>query len=169
MTGVQTCALPILSDPAIYTGTGGESVLELKKLAKAAGIDVGDLGGAEAVRAIGNEFALELRNPSGGAGMPGAMSDKDREFLQTIPPGLSKTPEGNAKMADYLKRIAQRSLDVERLRQQYVKKNGRLNEGFYSVLSDYADANPIFPEGDKPAPAAAPSPGLPAGWSVKVQ
>lgn len=143
----------LLSDPSIHTGTGGELVLEAKRLAKAAGFDVGDVGGAEAVRAISNQFALEIRNPAGGAGMPGALSDKDREFLQSIPPGLGKTPEGNKQIIDYLKRVNQRSVDVDRLRQEYVKRTGKVDEGFYQVLSQYSEQNPIFPEATKAKPA----------------
>jgi hypothetical protein len=136
----------LLSDPKIYTGAGAEQVLSMKKLAKAIGFDVGDLSGPEAIKAIGNQFALELRNPAGGAGMPGALSDKDREFLQQIVPGLLQTPEGNRKIIDYMRRVAQRSIDVERLRQDYVKKNRRLDEGFYRELDAYSAENPLFPE-----------------------
>lgn len=154
--GTLTRMDQLLSDPKIYSGAGGEQVLTAKKLAKAAGFDVGDVSGPEAIRAIGNQFALELRNPAGGAGMPGAMSDKDREFLQASVPGLTQTPEGNRKIVDYMKRVAQRSLDVERLRQDYVKKNGRLNEGFYRELDQYSSAHPLFPEADKQGPSTAP-------------
>lgn len=147
--GTLTRLDQLLSDPSIYTGTGAQQLLTAKKLAKAIGVDVGDVSGPEAIQAIGNQFALELRNPSGGAGMPGAMSDKDREFLQASVPGLGQTPEGNRKIIDYMKRVAQRSIDVERLRQDYVKNNRRLDEGFYRELERYSDANPLFPEADQ--------------------
>jgi hypothetical protein len=137
----------ILSDPKIQTGAGADAILQAKRYAKTLGIDVGDLSGPEAAKAISNQFALELRNPAGGAGMPGALSDKDREFLQASVPGLQQTPEGNAKIIDYMKRVANRAVQVEGLRQQYVRKNGRLNEGFYQALKEYSEANPLFPEG----------------------
>lgn len=142
----------LLSDPSIYTGAGAQKLLSAKKMLKAAGVDVGDVSGPEAIQAIGNQFALELRNPAGGAGMPGALSDKDREFLQASVPGLGQTPEGNRKIVDYMKRVAQRSIDVERLRQDYVKKNGRLNEGFYRELENFSNSNPLFPEAAQSAP-----------------
>jgi len=140
----------LLADPNIYTGTGAQQILAAKKLARAVGADVGDVSGPEAIQAIGNQFALELRNPAGGAGMPGALSDKDREFLQASVPGLGQTPEGNRKIVDYMKRVAQRSIDVERLRQDYVKRNRRLDEGFYRELERYSEANPLFPEANQP-------------------
>lgn len=146
----------LLKDPSVYQGKGGESVAELKRLGKAIGIDTSDLGPTEAIKSISNQFALELRNPAGGAGMPGAMSDKDREFLQSMVPGLGQNPQGNALILDYMKRVAQRSVDVERLRQQYVRKNGRLKEGFYTELADWSDAHPLFTEEDMKKAAVAP-------------
>lgn len=143
----------LLADPKVYTGTGADTVLQAKRLAKSVGIDVGDVGGAEAIKAIGNQFALELRNPAGGAGMPGALSDKDREFLQASVPGLQQTPEGNSKIIEYMKRVANRAVEVEKLRQDYVRKNGRLNEGFYQVLRQNSESKPLFPESSAPAPA----------------
>jgi hypothetical protein len=146
----------LLSDPNVTTGAGANAILEAKRLAKQIGIDVGDLGPAEAVRAISNQFALELRNPQGGAGMPGALSDKDREFLQSMVPGLLQNPAGNKLIIDYMKRVAQRSVDVERLRQSYVRKNGRLNEGFFNELADYSEAHPLFADADN-APVQTPA------------
>ena len=155
----------LLKDPGIYTGAGGQGILELKRLGKAIGVDVGDVGPAEAAKSISSQFALELRNPSGGAGMPGAMSDKDREFLQSMVPGLGQNPQGNALIIDYMKRVAQRSVDVERLRQAYVRKNGRLKEGFYNELADWSDAHPLFTEEDMKK-AAVPAPGAGGGASI---
>lgn len=143
----------LLNDPNVYTGAGADSVLQAKRLAKAVGIDVGEVGGAEAIKAIGNQFALELRNPAGGAGMPGAMSDKDREFLQASVPGLQQTPGGNAKIIDYMKRVASRAVEVDKLRQDYVRQNGRLNEGFYQVLRQNAESKPLFPEAGGAGPS----------------
>lgn len=143
----------LLADPKVQTGAGAEAILQAKRYAKTLGVDVGDIGGAEAVKAIGNQFALELRNPAGGAGMPGAMSDKDREFLQASVPGLQQTPEGNAKIIDYMKRVANRAVQVDKLRQDYVRKHGRLNEGFYQKLRQHSEANPLFPESGGSGPA----------------
>lgn len=162
----------LLADPNIYTGAGAGLVLEAKRVAKAVGIDVGDLGGAEAVRSISNQFALELRNPSGGAGMPGAMSDQDRNFLTQIPPGLEKTPEGNAILLDYQKRIAKRSIEVDALRRDYIKRNKRLGEDFYQELAEWSEKNPLFPEAKTmptPRPTNAPGGTTKGGlkWSVQ--
>lgn len=137
----------LLDEPGVYQGTAGDKVLQAKKIAKSMGIDVAEgLGPAETVQAISNDLALKARNPASGAGMPGAMSDADRNFLAQMQPGLEKTPEGNRILIDAQRRVNQRALDVEKLRRDYIRKNGRLNEGFYAVLSDYADKNPLFPQ-----------------------
>lgn len=168
----------LLSDPSVYQGTGGDRVLQAKRLAKSIGWDVGDVGGSEAVQAISNQLALEARNPAGGAGMPGAMSDADREFLRGMQPDLHKTPEGNRQIIEINRKLNQRAIEVEKLRQAYVKQNKRLNEGFFPALAQWAEANPLFPAAarppvspgaagaPRPAPAGLPPP--PAGF-VPVQ
>ena len=136
----------LLSDPSVYQGTGGEKVLQAKRLAKSMGFDVGDVGGAEAVQAISNHLALQARNPAGGAGMPGAMSDSDREYLKAMQPGLEKTPEGNKQIIDVSRKLNQRAIDVEKFRQGYIREHGRLNEGFYAALNDWSEKTPMFPK-----------------------
>lgn len=153
----------LVSDPSVYQGFAGERVLQAKKVAKSLGIDVGELGGAEAIQSISNQLALNARNPAGGAGMPGAMSDSDRMFLKEMQPGLEKTPQGNAMILDVNRKLNQRALEVENLRQSYIKKNGRLNEGFYRDLNDWSNSNPLF-NGGQPRAAAQPAqaPGMQA-------
>ena len=159
----------ILSDPNIYTGAGANLVLQAKRMAKAMGFDVGDLSGPEAIQAISNQFALELRNPSGGAGMPGALSDKDREFLQQSVPGLERTPGGNRLIIDYMRRMAERSIQVDKLRRDYVRQHKRLDEGFYDILAEWSEANPIFTQADEAAVAQVLGGGGQGGASAPSQ
>lgn len=135
----------------INTGAFKGTTTQLKSIAKSAGVDLDSLGvrddvaPAQAAKAIANEIALQLRNPSGGAGMPGAMSDSDREFLMQMVPGLETTPEGNKLLVDYWRRVNRRGIDVARMARDYVKKNdGKFDYGFYDVLNDYAEKNPLF-------------------------
>jgi hypothetical protein len=142
----------LLKAPDLHVGKGGTVTAEVAAWAKTLGVDIGqNVGAAQAIQSITNGFALELRNPSGGAGMPGAMSEGDRKFLVTMPPGLDKTPEGNALLLDYMKRKEQRVLDVERMRQQYIrdpKNNKQLDEGFFVKLADWSEENPLFTDRD---------------------
>ena len=114
-----------------------------------------NLGDKQAVDAMSKEMALQMRNPSGGAGMPGALSDKDREFLERIVPGLAKTPEGNAKIIEARMKLAQRDQVVAKMARDYRKRTGTLDEGFYEELQAYSDANPLF--SDMAAPARDPA------------
>lgn len=115
------------------------------------------LGSKQAIEAISNEMALQARNPSGGAGMPGAMSDKDREFLVNITPGLSKTPHGNRLIIDTNRKLAQRDKQVAKIAREYRKRNGTLDEGFYEELNQFSAKNPLFPQKEQ-APASANKP-----------
>jgi hypothetical protein len=127
-----------------FTGLGGENLLKAKKAALAIGIDVGDVSGEEAALAIQNKIALELRSTAEGGGMPGAMSDADREFLLSATPGLTKTPEGNKKLIDYMKRTEKRKIEVAEFANKYVVENGKLDAGFYQALRNWSEANPMF-------------------------
>jgi hypothetical protein len=128
-------------DTGKFTGAG----LEVAKAARSLGFNVSDkVGNLEAAQALSGEIALELRNPSGGAGMPGAMSDADRQFLQNMVPGLQTTPQGRTLMLDTAKRLAQRDIDVARLAREYRRRNGQIDEGFYEELARFSEANPLF-------------------------
>lgn len=149
---------------ANYTGMGAETLLGMKQAARAFGLDVGDLGPEETARALGNQLALQLRNPSGGAGMPGAMSDKDREFLVASVPGLTKTPQGNAQLIDYMLKVEQRNIEVARKAQEYAGVHGQIDNGFFQELSAWSAANPLFPE--TATSGGAPEGLDPALWEV---
>jgi hypothetical protein len=133
-----------LKNPNVTTGAGGELTLLAKQIAKAAGFNVEGVPETELVSSVSKQLALEIRNPSNGAGMPGAMSDGDRKFLAAIPPGLSTTKGGNALIADFAIRQERRNIEVNDLRRDYVKKNKRLDEGFHEVLHEWSKANPLF-------------------------
>lgn len=129
----------------VNTGKLTPAGVELASMAKSLGFKVDpNLGNLQAAQALSNEMALELRNPSGGAGMPGAMSDKDREFLVTMVPGIEKTPEGRKLISESYKKMAQRDIDVARMARDYRQKHGHLDEGFYNELQQYADNHPLF-------------------------
>jgi hypothetical protein len=113
---------------------------------------------------LSNEMALELRNPSGGAGMPGAMSDQDRAFLANMTPGLGKTPGGNKLIIETARKIAKRDQEVAKMARAYRNKKGHFDYGFFDELQDYADKNPLFKDVAVPTQSA---PALPKGWSIK--
>lgn len=144
----------------VSTGKLTPAATEVKAALSSLGIDIDpNLGAAQAAQAITNELALQMRNPSGGAGMPGAMSDKDREFLQATVPGLAKTPQGNKLLIESYRRLAQRDQQVAKAAREYRKQHGSLDEGFYEQLHAFSEANPLFAD----MPQAGGAPARPAG------
>lgn len=147
----------------ISTGKLTPAMTEVKAALSSLGIDIDpNLGAAQAAQAVANELALQTRNPSGGAGMPGSLSDKDLGFLRETVPGLAKTPQGNKLMIETHRRLAQRDQQVAKMAREYRKKHGSLDEGFYEQLQAFADANPLFSDMTQSA-----APALPSGWSVQ--
>lgn len=135
----------------VDTGKLTPAGTEIAKYAQSVGLKIDpNVGNKEAAQALSNEMALELRNPAGGAGMPGAMSDKDREFLVSMTPGLSTSPEGRKQITETMKKLAQRDQQVATMAREYRQKNGSMDEGFYKKLQDFSNANPLF---GSPAPA----------------
>lgn len=129
----------------IDTGRLAPAMTQVASVAESLGIKVDPkLGAKQALQALSNEIALSLRNPSGGAGMPGALSDKDREFLASMTPGLSQTPEGNKFIIQTARKLAQREQEVAKLARDYRKKNGSLDEGFYDELADFSAGRSLF-------------------------
>jgi len=142
----------------VSTGKLTPAATQIAAIADSLGIKIDpNLGSKQAAQALANEIALTLRNPSGGAGMPGALSDKDREFLVSMAPGLGTTPEGNRLLIETAKKLAKRDQEVSRLARQYRQKNGSFGPGFYEELQRYSEANPLFPAGAGPAAPTAPA------------
>ena len=138
---------------------------EIASAAQSLGLNIDpNLGNKQAAAALSNEMALSLRNPSGGAGMPGALSDKDREFLTGMVPGIDKTPAGRKLMTDSAIALAKRDVEVSNLARAYRQKHGHIDDGFYSELQQYADSHPLFAGKEMSTKPAAT---LPGGWSVK--
>jgi hypothetical protein len=118
---------------------------QIAAYAQSLGMDIDpQLGNKQAAEALSSELALQLRNPSGGAGMPGALSDKDREFLVGMVPGIAKTPEGRKLVVETAVKMAQRDKDVAKLARDYRKKHGQFDEGFFDELEAFSQKNPLF-------------------------
>ena len=129
----------------VSTGKFTNVKTELAATARAFGLEIDPaLDQKQAARSLLNQLALEARNPSGGACMPGAMSDKDREYLTQIPPNLENTPEANRLILDTLQKLAQRDRDVAKMAREYRAKHGGLDEGFFDELERFANQNPLF-------------------------
>lgn len=140
------------------------TVQDLKASAKAAGIDldamgVGDnVGTAQAAKALSQQMALQLRDPSGGGGMPGSLSDADRQFLTTMVPAITNDPNANKLMIDWQKKVHQRTIEVGKIVNDYVRSPEFVKDpaGVYAKVREYADKNPLFdPAKDGPKATAS--------------
>ena len=104
-----------------------------------------NLGKKEAFEAATGQLALQLRSTGEGAGMPGALSDKDREFLVKMAPSLGNTIEGNRLIIDYASRLAKRQKEKAEMASDYVANNPRGTfSGFDSQWRNYVEENPLF-------------------------
>ena len=144
MNGMLDTLDELYKDPNVTSGGLAENFTGLKGIAASLNIDIKGKGSEDAIRSITNRFALELRNPSGGAGMPGAMSDADRTFLASIPPGLSKTPAGRALIAQGMRAVNDRDRQIANMAQRYEERVGRLDNGFIKEMREWSDANPLL-------------------------
>jgi hypothetical protein len=124
-----------------FSATG----LEIGKALNSAGIRVDPkLSNKEAAEAGTNEVALELRSTADGAGMPGAMSDADRQFLKNMTPQMAQTADGRKMIIESRVKVMERETEVAGMARQYKKKYGKLDEDFFSQLGEWSNRNPIF-------------------------
>lgn len=134
-----------LSNPDVYQGAGGATVLKLKNIAKSMGWDVQGVPDGQLAQALSSRMALDLRNPSGGAGMPGSMSNSDRQFLVNMTANLDNTPEANQKLISANIMQADRSRQVAKLAREYAAQHGgRLDANFNDQLAQWAEKNPML-------------------------
>ncbi|OZI20498.1 hypothetical protein CAL26_23680 [Bordetella genomosp. 9] len=135
-------------------GTLSNLGLQGAKLANSLDIKLDEkLPAKEAAVAIGNQLALQLRDPANGGGMPGAMSDADRNFLQASVPNLTQSNAGRKQLIDYQVKVLERNKDVASFARKWRQKYGRLDSmdpsgnDFQTALSNWSANNPLFPQG----------------------
>lgn len=136
-----------------YTGPGANMLLGIKRAANAFGIKVDGLAEGEAARALSNQLALSLRNPAGGEGMPGAMSDADRNFLMQSVPGLLNSPQGWRAMVDMRLALADSAVKQAQYAEQ-LRRQGVPIQDIPGRVQDFANQNQIFNAGQQSAPSA---------------
>lgn len=162
----------------VHSGKLKPTMIQIAAIADSLGLKIDDkLGPEQAAEALTNELALKLRDPSGGAGMPGALSNSDREYLKQMAPGLGKTAEGNALMMETGRKLAYRKMEIAELAEKYYEKHGKLDIGLYKEIRDYANSHPLFPKkaaaaapaAKAPPPAAAAAPAAPTVTAEETQ
>jgi hypothetical protein len=108
----------------------------------------------QAAKSLANEMALQLRNPEGGAGMPGNFSDQDRRYLQQIIANIDKVPGANKLLIDGMIKMHQRDQEIAKLGREYkIKHGGVLDDGFFQEVQDFSEAHPLFPKASIAVPS----------------
>ncbi|MEL7445565.1 MAG: hypothetical protein AAGK02_07105 [Pseudomonadota bacterium] len=97
-----------LLDQVDYTGFGAESRLAIQKAGRLFGVELGDVAASEAAKRLTSEMGLALKE-----NLPGPMSDADRQFLLSIPPGIGNTPEGNEALLYIMRKRSQFDFDMQ--------------------------------------------------------
>jgi hypothetical protein len=134
----------------LYTGMGGgkwaPAAADLASIAETFHLHLDPkLGAKQAAEALANEFALTLRNPNEGAGMPGNLSNSDRIYLKSMVPSLATTEEGRRLMFETMDKLIDRKQEIGRLARQYKRDHGgKIDDGLYDMLDDYAEKHPLF-------------------------
>lgn len=129
-----------IDDDAVYFGPGADKVAGAKSIAKALGMDVNGVDQANLAQKVQNQLALRVRNPDGGfGGMPGSTSDRDVSFLLSSVPSLMSTREGAQLIKDTFADMAKRNLEIDKMRRDYVKTNGKLDARFEDMVADKYD------------------------------
>lgn len=143
----------------VETGAAAPTVQNLKAYAAYFAPDLSkswtqDTPYAQAATSLANEMALQLRNPAGGAGMPGSLSDSDRNFLVSMSANVANDPRAIPMMIDARIALEKRSQEVGKIARDYRAKNGKIDDGLYAEIAAYANAHPLF-EGQKAPEAPA--------------
>lgn len=122
------------------TGFGQDSIATIKNAyTSLTGAEAPEgLAPTELVRSFGNQFALRLRNPDSGLGLPGATSNRDIQFLQSMSPSLINSPKGNQEIIGAYKKINKFKVDLAKEQSRIVKENqGNIPVDLETQLQDY--------------------------------
>jgi len=127
-----------IPEGSFLTGSGlAPMALAAGKYAKAFGMDIEGLSGAETIQALNNELAVGSRTPGSGT-----FTDMDMQVYKSINAGLQDTREGFMNKIK-LKRKAMKYEDkFSRMKQSYIRKN-KSDEGFQEFALEWQEKNPF--------------------------
>jgi hypothetical protein len=133
-----------MNDPGFYSGAGGQTVLQLKRIGQSIGLDPEGIASAETFNALASRAVLDSIGGSLGA----QISNSDRDFIERQAINLGASPEGNRAIVAVHRRLAQRQIDVAKMAREYERENGALDAGFNDMMAEFAEKNPLFSPDD---------------------
>lgn len=120
-----------LSNPDVFTGTGGNAINAVKRFGSTfLGLDLSGVADAEVAQRVSREIALSLKK-----NLPGPLSDSDRKFLLSLPAGLSKSPEGNRRLIAIAKLQAQRDVARAGIFRDHLREDGSVDPQVFTALA----------------------------------
>lgn len=133
----------LLNDPSVYTGTGGETVNALKKMASTLfGLDVEGVAAGEVAKQTQQAAIGQMREEVLG---PGVMSNSDRQILEGIFPGLSTSAEGIQLAYEIQKLNTQAAAAKARKLQEIISAtDGELTPQGWFQFQNWVETNPFF-------------------------
>jgi len=140
----------LLGQPGVPSGRFANWQLQGRQIASALfpGIDTRGIPEAQAATSLINEMALQTRSTGNGTGMPGSMSDQDRNFLVSINPSLSNLPEANAIMIRLYRETERYRILANTEAQDFIRRTHTI-EGLDAHMTAWRQAHPmtsIIPE-----------------------
>jgi hypothetical protein len=118
------------------TGLGEESLLPVRKLAAAVGVEDPSLPATELFASLSARLTPLLR-PSG----TGSASDADMALFQAAVPNLSRSPQGNFALIDGFERLHQRQVQELRIREQMLDAGSFTPSAYFAELQKLG---PVF-------------------------
>jgi len=125
--------LNLLND-GVPTGTGQDAKLIAKKMANAFGADF-DVSNQELFKSKIEPMLMDFI-----ANTKGAISDKEMDVFASWSAGLSKTPEGNRKILNAMKKAANNVIEVNKLLSKMPKASPMQQQ---EAVNKYLDDNPL--------------------------
>jgi hypothetical protein len=133
----------------LETGALVPFMMNVSRWSKAFGIDIDpQLPQKQQADAFFKQVALEFRNPGSGAGMPGALSDQDRIFLEKIAGSLKLEPEAIERLLAIREKLAMRQIEEAAEADRYVQEKGFIGPGFQKHMKEWGEKNKLF-KGDE--------------------
>ena len=123
--------------------------LQIARFANSLGLKVDEnLPNKEAAESLTKEFALVLRSTGaqpGTVGMPGNMSDADRDFLQSISPQMAQSAQGRKLIIETMTKVRERQIEIAKQMREWRQANGdRRWDEFNNQIDQYTEKNPMF-------------------------
>ena len=139
----------IVKDPSAYVGVGADKILDAKKVLDALGMTNDTLSQPAAT-----EVLQKLMATSNLAAMEqlrgfGQVRSTDLDWIKQSNAAISNRPEAITALTDMAKRMHTRSVDIQKLAQEYRDNhNGNLDSGWDKHLSQWTTDHPLFTEKD---------------------